>query len=281
MGGENTDLQNGFIFKRVEIKYLLNHEKYEKFLQAIEPYMQADEYGLSAICNIYFDTADDELIRTSIEKPFYKEKLRLRSYGTPDNDNSKVYLEIKKKYDSVVYKRRISLTLKEAKDYLLNGIRPAKDSQILKELDYFMEHYHPVPRLYIAYDRTAYFGKENHDFRMTFDSHIRSRRTDLLLEKGDSGSELYDTDYHLLETKVGGAYPLWLVKILSDNEIYPVSFSKYGNIYKKELTGGIEYDGAIIKVLGLSESRPVLPEKVISFDGFEMGKKGERAAAAN
>ena len=125
-----------------------------------------------------------------------------------------------------------------------------------------MEHYHPVPRLYIAYDRTAYFGKENHDFRMTFDSHIRSRRTDLLLEKGDSGSELYDTDYHLLETKVGGAYPLWLVKkYYQTMKSIQVSFSKYGNIYKKELTGGIEYDGAIIKVLGLSESRPSITGK--------------------
>ena len=99
--------------------------------------MQADEYGLSAICNIYFDTADDELIRTSIEKPFYKEKLRLRSYGTPDNDNSKVYLEIKKNTILWFIKRRISLTLKEAKDYLLNGIRPAKDSQILKRTGLF------------------------------------------------------------------------------------------------------------------------------------------------
>lgn len=224
----------GFVFQRIEKKYLLHTDQYDRFLKAIERFMKLDEYGLSTICNIYFDTEKDELIRTSIERPPYKEKLRLRSYGVPQQ-NDKVYLEIKKKYDSIVYKRRISLTLQEAEDYLLRGIHPAKDSQILREIDYFMKFYSPVPKLYLAYDRMAYFGREDKDFRMTFDSGIRSRREDLYLGHGDYGTQLYDEEYYLLEIKAAGAYPLWLAKSLSELEIYPISFSKYGSIYKQEV----------------------------------------------
>lgn len=227
-------LAQGYVFKRIEKKYMLDNRQYEGLLQAIEPHMAIDEYGLSKICNIYFDTEQDDLVRRSNEKPVYKEKLRLRSYGIPE-PSDKVYLEIKKKYEGIVYKRRISLTLAEAEDYLLRGIRPAKDSQILREIDYFIQFYHPLPKLYLAYDRTAWFGKKDKDFRMTFDSGIRSRRTDLSLGFGDVAAPLYDEDYHLLEIKAAGAYPLWLVNALSELEIYPVSFSKYGTIYKKEL----------------------------------------------
>ena len=224
----------GFVFQRVEKKYLLNSSQYEKFLDIISPHMAVDQYGLTTICNIYFDTKEDDLVRASIEKPPYKEKLRLRSYGIPTL-SSTVYLEIKKKYSSVVYKRRISFTLKEAEDYLLEGIRPKQDSQILREIDYFLQFHQPIPRLYLAYDRVAYYGKEDADFRMTFDTKIRSRRDDLFLEHGDSGVLLYDKDYYLLEIKAASTYPLWLAKALSELEIFPVSFSKYGTVYKKEV----------------------------------------------
>lgn len=229
-----AEQSKGYVFKRVEKKYLLNREQYDAVLEVIAPYMEMDEYGLSQICNVYFDTPDDELIRTSIEKPMYKEKLRLRSYGVPAPDG-KVYLEIKKKYDSIVYKRRVALKLSEAEDYLLRGIRPKKDSQILREIDYFIGFYHPIPKLYLAYDRTAYFGKEDADFRMTFDSGIRSRREELSLGLGDHGKQLREDDYHLLEIKAVGAYPMWLARALSELKIYPVSFSKYGSVYKQEL----------------------------------------------
>lgn len=225
---------NGYIFKRVEKKYMLTPAQYEEFLKTIQDHMVLDEYGLSKICNIYFDTETDELVRLSNEKPVYKEKLRLRSYGIP-GENDKVYLELKKKYKDVVYKRRISLTLLEAEDYLLRGIRPEKDSQILREIDYFIHFHKTVPKLYLAYDRTAWYGREDADFRMTFDSHIRSRRNHLSLSFGDVADELFEEEYWLLEIKSAGAYPLWLVRKMEELGLYPVSFSKYGAIYKKEI----------------------------------------------
>ncbi len=229
---------NGYIFKRVEKKYMLTRAQYEEFITAIEPYMAIDEYGLSKICNIYFDTENDELVRLSNEKPVYKEKFRLRSYGIPGPED-KVYLELKKKYRDIVYKRRISLKLSEAEDYLLRGIRPQKDSQILREIDYFISFHKTVPKLYLAYDRTAWYGREDKEFRMTFDSHIRSRRNHLSLAFGDVADELFEQEYWLLEIKAVGAYPLWLVRKMEELSLYPVSFSKYGTIYKKEVAASM------------------------------------------
>lgn len=222
------------VFQRVEKKYLMTAETYQLFQKEIQDYMQADQYGLHTICNIYFDTISDELIRNSIEKPVYKEKLRLRSYGIP-NYNSQIFLEIKRKYKGIVYKRRVAMTLKEASYYLEHGIRPKNDSQILKEIDYFIKFYKPIPKLYLAYDRVAFFGKEDNNIRMTIDANIRSRKDDLALEQGDRGELLLEQDMYLLEIKVPNAYPIWLAEILSKLEIYPISFSKYGNIYKQNL----------------------------------------------
>lgn len=254
---------NGYIFKRIEKKYMLTPKQYEKLLAAIEPYMSIDQYGLSKICNIYFDTENDELVRLSNEKPLYKEKLRLRSYGIPAQED-KVFLELKKKYKGIVYKRRISLKLREAEDYLLRGIRPSKDSQILHEIDYFIRFYKPVPKLYLAYDRTAWYGKEDADFRMTFDSHIRSRRDNLHLDYGDIADELFEQKYWLLEIKTAGAYPLWLADALSELAIFPVSFSKYGTVYKKELA-----EGMAERALDFQSNMQFLSEKADPIKGEE------------
>ena len=223
-----------YVFKRVEKKYLLSEEKYRRLLERLDEHMCMDEYGKHTISNIYFDTDTYEIISHSIEKPSYKEKLRLRSYGIP-NKQSKVFVELKKKYDGVVYKRRIALKLSEAEAYLYHGIKPDKKSQILKEIDYFIKFYEPKPKLYLAYDRIAYYGKEDPNIRVTFDHNIRSREYDLNLDKGDYGTPLLDERQYLMEVKVAGAMPIWMVRAFSELEIYATSFSKYGNIYKQKL----------------------------------------------
>lgn len=219
-------------FQRVEKKYLLNEEIYQALLERLKNTVQLDEYGMHTICNIYYDTEQYDLIRNSIEKPVYKEKFRLRSYGVP-NPDSTVYLEIKKKWKGIVYKRRTAMSLKEAEEYLEHGIKPQANSQILGEIDYFLQFYKPKPKLYLAYDREAYFGKEDPNLRITFDKNIRSREEDLLLEMGDAGKLLLGRELRLMEIKVGGAFPMWLSKALSELGIYQVSFSKYGSIYKQ------------------------------------------------
>ena len=222
------------IFERIEKKFLITEDQFLELQKKMSPYVKADKYGEHTICNLYFDTDDYELIYSSIEKPVYKEKLRLRSYGIPDQ-NSKVFLELKKKYNGIVYKRRVEMTLSEAINYLNNGIRPNCNEQILNEIDYFKKFYQPVPKVFIAYDRLAFAGTTDPDFRVTFDKNIRSRFQDLCLNHEANGEPLLDNNDYLMEIKIPGALPLWLARILSELEIYPVSFSKYGRIYQKRM----------------------------------------------
>ena len=257
-------IKSNDIFERVEVKYMMSASDYEALRTRIEPYMAVDSYGLSTICNIYFDTDDFRLIRESLEKPVYKEKLRLRSYGVP-KDDSTVFLEIKKKFDGIVYKRRVELKCCEAMEYLRGGRKPDSiiNTQIGREIDYFINLYHPVPKMFIGYDRIAMFGTQDSSIRMTFDFNIRSREEKLDLRSGDDGEHFTGEGQVLMEVKVGGAYPMWMVKAFDALEIYPVSFSKYGAIYSKE------YAGRRIE----SYVNQTVPESGYVFSGFADGTR--------
>ncbi len=220
-------------FRRVEKKYMLDSAAYHRFMEIISSYMQEDEYGLSSICNLYYDTENYELVRRSIEKPVYKEKMRLRSYGVPAPGDD-VFLELKKKYDGVVYKRRVELPLEEAYRSIAER-KLTHEGQIEAEITYFLNQYELAPRVFLAYDRIAMLGKADRDLRVTFDFRIRSRVRDIDLEDGDAGEMLFDDDRVLMEIKASGSYPFWLVHALERCGIYPISFSKYGMVYKKYL----------------------------------------------
>ncbi len=221
------------IFKRYEFKYKITQEQKKNLIEYMAKYMEPDKFGKSKICNIYFDTPSRILIRRSLEKPLYKEKLRLRSYGqVGENDN--VFLEIKKKYDGVVYKRRIVLSEREAMDYV-EGIGKLKNpNQISKEIDYFLNLYRELlPVIYVSYDREAFYATDDYDFRITFDQNIIWRDYNLSLTEEAYGEKLIDDNVVVMEIKTSKAIPMWLVKFLSDNKIYRTAFSKYGNIYKE------------------------------------------------
>lgn len=223
----------GGTFKRVEKKYLLTEEQEQKLFDAFGARAVLDEYGLHTVCNIYYDTQDHELVRRSIEKPVYKEKLRLRSYGIPTEDSC-VYLELKKKWKGTVYKRRIEMPLYTAKAYLEQGVYPKEyDCQILREIDYALHFYPLQPSLFLAYDRKAYYLAEQENVRFTIDRRIRSREDALDLLAGDAGELLFDEDIRVLELKAPFALPEWFASLLSAMQIYPNSFSKYGSVYKE------------------------------------------------
>ena len=231
-------------FNRYETKFLLNRAQFEAMKKGIKDKVVPDAYNINdkcyTICNIYYDTADSQLIRESLSKPAYKEKLRLRSYGVP-KPGTPVFLEIKKKFDSIVNKRRTGIGIKAADMLISHGIMPAPtpkmNKQVLNELYYFVSIYDLKPMVYIAYDRQAYAGIEDKDLRITFDTNIRTRRYDLSLESGDYGDPLLNEGVWLMEIKCSGAMPLWLTSILSANKIYKTSFSKYGTEYKHYLQG--------------------------------------------
>ena len=202
-------------------------------LPILKQYMNEDVHGESTICNIYFDTKQYDLIRHSITKPFFKEKVRLRSYNTP-TQNSKVYLEIKRKYDKVVGKRRIETTLEEIQKYKENiSSLQNVNEQIQKELDYTFKFNSLEPTMYISYLRTAYYEKENMDFRATIDKNVLARNYDLHLESGSYGTPILNKNYYILEIKTLGSIPLWFVRTINELNIKPGNFSKYGEAYEQ------------------------------------------------
>ncbi|MGN1100590.1 MAG: polyphosphate polymerase domain-containing protein [Huintestinicola sp.] len=226
------------------MKYLLTPGQYSELRNMLSGRMEQDQYGFHTICSIYFDSCDDHIIRTSLNKPVYKEKLRLRSYGVPADGSSQVFLELKKKYKGVVYKRRIPMTLETAENYIYRNI-PPEQSQIFNEIDYFRKLYNVYPKIFIGYDRIALYSTEDNDLRLTFDFNIRCRRDRLRLTDGDEGSFIIPEGYALMEIKIAQAMPLWLADILTELKIYPVSFSKYGEFYKRELASKNNIKGEI------------------------------------
>jgi len=223
-------------FKRYEKKYLLTQEQYRAMRFGMAQYMKPDEHPRYSISNLYYDTENYDLIRVSLEKPVYKEKLRMRSYGVPGSMD-KVFVEIKKKYDDVVYKRRVTMELQNAVPYL-RGARRGDGSQIGREIDWFLRNYRPEPKVFIAYDREAYAASDGGELRITFDTALRARSNDLDLRAGDHGVPLLADDRVLMEIKIPGTAPLWLARLLSENGVFPTSFSKYGAYYKQFVLGG-------------------------------------------
>ena len=232
------------VFERTETKYILTLSQRRALLEKIEQYVKPDEYGESTVCSLYFDTDNHRLIRQSMEKPTYKEKLRLRSYGTPKRDGN-VFLELKKKYNGVVYKRRLTLSYNAAMAYIRRSVLP-EDSQIMREIDWAMKYYEGIaPKMFIAYDRTAFYSKQDHELRVTFDRNVRFRTDNLDLAKGNYGERILDPSLCIMEIKALSAMPMWLTKALGELKIYPGSFSKYGTAYQLTEQRKMMYKGGL------------------------------------
>jgi SPX domain protein involved in polyphosphate accumulation len=223
----------GFTFERKELKYILTFQQKNAFLTQIKENIIPDRYEKYTISNVYLDTADNRLIGESIQKPLYKEKIRIRSYGTVSDDDP-VYIELKKKFKGIVYKRRIKMPYGEAKEYVIG--EASRTGQIENEIDYFLEYYNQLhPAMLIAYDRHAFSGKDDPELRITFDYNIIWRDKDVDLSSKIYGNKLLEENQCILEIKCGGAMPLWLARSLSENSIYKTSFSKFGQAYNLKI----------------------------------------------
>ena len=226
-------------FKRYEQKYLLSAEQYASFKKRLDEYIQPDEYFKSTVCSIYYDTEDFRFIRSSIDGPVYKEKLRLRSYNVPTADST-VFVELKEKFNGLVYKRRIAMTVDEAVDYLSGRTALKDDSQPGREIDWFLKTNSVSPKVFLASDREAYVGIENNELRITFDRDIRWRGDDLDLTHGSRGKNVTESGQVLMEIKMPESSPMWLARMLSEEKIFPTGFSKYGECYKGNLFDGVK-----------------------------------------
>lgn len=227
-------------FKRYEKKYIISSFQKEELEKRIQDYMELDSYCKLnkhyLVRNLYYDTDNNELIHKSIDKPAFKEKLRVRKYGTYMDNNDEYFLEIKRKNKKIVYKRRVALTKKELDLFLNDGISPKRDSylnqQVNNELKYFFSIYNLKPKVLISYQRVAYYDKSDSTFRLTFDNEIHAKRNNLDFEDSNYEKDLLPEGYYIMEVKVSNSFPIWFARILGLLEIYPASFSKYGEEYK-------------------------------------------------
>lgn len=221
-----------FTFQRYEIKYLLNQDEKQKILNAMKNYMELDNYGRTIIRNIYFDTDSFRLIRRSLERPAYKEKLRVRSYKQTKPWDP-VFVELKKKYRSVVYKRRLAMPEKQVMTSLIDQKPLEAASQIGKEINYFLNYYENLmPKVFLTYEREAFYSLDKSDFRVTFDENILYREKDLSLCSRVYGKPILKEGKTLMEIKTSGGIPLWMSHVLTENRIFRTSFSKYGLAYQ-------------------------------------------------
>lgn len=224
-------MSSPMVFKRYEIKYLLTREQKEAVMSAMTDHMDPDSFGRSTIRNIYYDTDNYRLVRRSLERPIYKEKLRVRSYCTAKPEDE-VFIELKKKFNSVVYKRRTGICQRQAADYLAGKISAPNPCQITNEIDYFLQFYETLaPKVFLSYEREAFFGKDDSEFRVTFDENILWRTTDLSLEAGVYGENILSPGQTLMEIKTSGGIPIWMVDALTSQRLQKISFSKYGSAY--------------------------------------------------
>lgn len=219
-------------FKRYEIKYLLTKQQKQAILRVMEPYMQLDDYGRTTIRNIYYDTDTYRLIRRSLEKPAYKEKLRIRSYQAAASDDP-VFVELKKKYRSVVYKRRLTLPESQVMNSFWHDLPLPVHSQIADEIEYFRSYYEKLhPTVFLSYEREAFYALDGGYFRVTFDENILYRESDFSLGSEVYGISLLERGQTLMEIKTSGGMPLWMSRELNRLKLYQTSFSKYGSAYR-------------------------------------------------
>lgn len=222
-------IQNAF--QRYEKKYILSASQYRELNVLLREHTVPDEHGSYSISNIYYDTDDFRLIRESIEKPLYKEKLRMRCYGKASED-TKVFVELKMKFDGIVYKRRAALSYADAKKLIATGECTDTSCQIQREICRFLQKYELSEKVFLYSERKALSGTDGSGIRITFDSNLRFREEELRLDNGSWGTALLSPGQTLMEIKIPGAFPMWLSRYLSELGIFPASFSKYGSCYK-------------------------------------------------
>jgi len=227
------------IFIRDERKYLISSSKGAVLQALLNKHMEIDHSGEYLVQNIYFDNENWDVIRESMEKPFYKEKLRLRYYNQ-FNSASTGYLELKKKFDGIVYKRRIAFALNKIKTGSVCEIVLEDNSQISREIGYFIQNKSVSEKIHVAYKRIAFNGIEEKDFRVTFDRDVNFHivRPDTAFSgrpcfnfHSDYSRQVLNQNQIIMEIKAAGAVPLWFSKTLSELKIFPASFSKVGICY--------------------------------------------------
>ena len=234
-------------FERKEKKYVLDEKTLAHFMQLVGDKFGDDQYAHSTISSLYYDTPEFSMINRSIEEPLYKEKMRIRCYDDP-SDEAGVFVELKKKFKGIVYKRRIRMSIEGAYAYLegtpyshASLLGSAIESlemdmikqQNIREIDACLNRHGKLsPAIMVVVERHSIRSTDGSNLRITFDRNARWRAHNLRFDTGFQGTPIFGGGEIIMEVKALGTYPLWLVQALDEIEAYPVSCSKVGLAYK-------------------------------------------------
>ncbi|MCL1787878.1 MAG: polyphosphate polymerase domain-containing protein [Defluviitaleaceae bacterium] len=218
------------IFRRQEVKFVITDAQRGQIYDFVAGRIPPDVFGKYLVQSLYFDTDHWDVICTSIDKPLFKEKLRLRCYGVP-NLHSTMYLELKKKYRGIVHKRRIAFPMAELEHKSVRDIAAADTTQVGRELNFYLQSMPVHEKVHISYHRAAF--EDDSGLRITFDTDVRFRTNLLDYQHPDGGRPILPPGLTVIEVKTLGGIPMWLARAFSNLSIYPTSFSKYGVGYKK------------------------------------------------
>ena len=232
-------------FSRYEFKFPVKYDDMDRMLDDLAPYVGQDEHtdenGYYTISSIYLDNDTWQCFYETINRDKYRQKVRLRVYGSVDN-NSICFFELKAKFKGLVGKRRVKMRLGDAMTFIKEcnaGHDPdintfeCSNRQILKELKHIILTKSLKPTVVVSYERLALFSKDDPDLRITFDVNIRTRDTELDLTKGTGGDYVTSEDTAILEVKTSKNIPYWLVGILKKYNYKDQTFSKYCSHFSK------------------------------------------------
>lgn len=224
-------------FNRFELKYLLPIEHAGEFKKAIKSFLHVDSFGEEgqyALTSLYYDTPDHRFYWEKIDGIKVRRKLRIRHYETRDaiTPETPVFVEIKKRIDRVIIKKRAKMPYKDAVNLCNEGIMPAKfdpkDKKTLEEVQSMFHTYPLRPTLITSYFRHALIGTHyDLGLRVTFDTNIRFRDHDLDLTSKNRGKFIIPPNIALMEIKANGAIPYWLTEMIGAHNIRLIRVSKY------------------------------------------------------
>ncbi len=238
------------VFERKEMKYRLCATQLESLISAFETRLLPDERGITLVRSLYFDTPAHDLIARSMESPLYKEKLRLRVYGQASEPGTPAFLEIKKKFKGIVYKRRVLVSIGAA-HLIIEGAslsealaaHPLNDEalaaealtphreQIAREIAFFIQrHDARRPSILTQCERQAFTSSDG-DLRVTIDRNLSYKANPQSIADTHFAIPLIPQTEAVMELKCTHALPLWLAGELSAVCAYKQSFSKCGTAY--------------------------------------------------
>lgn len=228
---------------RYERKYLVPNDRLESLRKRIQPFVSRDPYAPPmgdgtfqyTVRSVYFDTPGFNSLYEKWEGVEIRKKLRIRGYDQKD-DNSRVFLEVKRKKGDRIWKTRANVPYSKLDEILtlgfVNGVSDEIKGSNEVEARKFLFNMHRFgyrPVNLISYDREPFQGVFEPGLRITFDKNVRAKMWPSLSELySEAGLRLVWKDHFILEIKYfGEKMPSWIRSVVQEYGLRHEALSKF------------------------------------------------------